>query len=77
MQNDISTVNSFTRRIEVVVPWETLADQFEAFFKTFSKKINLPGFLEFVKPIFVDWKTGAIYLIETNQNWLKQLLSLG
>ncbi|MFC1481540.1 trigger factor [Candidatus Neomarinimicrobiota bacterium] len=44
MQNEIATVNSFTRRIEVSIPWEDLIEKYQAFTKKFSKKVNLPGY---------------------------------
>ena len=44
MQNDISTVNSFTRKVEVSVPWDELQEQYQTFTKKFSKKVNLPGY---------------------------------
>jgi len=44
VQNDLSTVNSFTRRIEVSVPWEDLGEKYQVFTKKFSKKVNLPGY---------------------------------
>ena len=44
MQTNIKNVNSYTRQINVSVPWTDLADKYQAFLKKFSRKIKLPGF---------------------------------
>ncbi len=44
MQHDISEINSYTRRLKVVVPWEDLEDKYAAFLRKFTKKVKLPGF---------------------------------
>jgi trigger factor len=44
VQNDLTVVNEFTRRLNIMVPWEELQDKYEAFLQKFSKKVRLPGF---------------------------------
>lgn len=44
MKTTIVEVNSFTRRIDIVVEWADLEQKFNTFLIDFSKKIKLPGF---------------------------------
>lgn len=44
LQNELTDINSFTRRLTVEVPWEELEDKYQAFLQQFTRKIKLPGF---------------------------------
>ena len=44
MQNQMTAVNSFTRRLQVEVPWDELQDRYAVFLRKFIKKVRLPGF---------------------------------
>ncbi|MEE9162167.1 MAG: trigger factor [Candidatus Neomarinimicrobiota bacterium] len=44
MRNEVTTLNSFTRQLQVEVPWEELQEQYGVFLQRFSKKVRLPGF---------------------------------
>ncbi len=44
MENELTVVDDFTRRLQVEVPWEELHDKYAIFFQKFSKKVRLPGF---------------------------------
>ena len=44
MENELTVVDSFTRRLQVEVPWEELQDKYTVFLQKFSKKVRLPGF---------------------------------
>ena len=42
--NELTDINTFTRRLTVEVPWEELEDEYRAFLQKFTRKIKLPGF---------------------------------
>ena len=44
MISKIKSINSFTKRIIVSIPWSDLEEPFTNHIKLFSKKINMPGF---------------------------------
>ncbi len=44
MPYDVSEINSYTRRMNVEVPWEDLGDKYAAFLRKFTKRVKLPGF---------------------------------
>ena len=44
MKTKLKKTNSFTRSLNVVVPWESLKDEFNKEFITQSKKFKMPGF---------------------------------
>ena len=44
MISKIKSINSFTKRIIVSIPWSDLEEPFINHIKLFSKKINMPGF---------------------------------
>jgi len=44
MQVKVSSPNSFTRELNIVVPWEELEDDFNKAVKSFGKRIKMPGF---------------------------------
>ncbi|MCH7859836.1 MAG: trigger factor [Candidatus Marinimicrobia bacterium] len=44
MHNELTDINTFTRRLTVEVPWEELEDEYRAFLQKFTRKIKLPGF---------------------------------
>ena len=44
MFSKIKSINSFTKRIIVSIPWSELEEPFINHIKLFSKKINMPGF---------------------------------
>ncbi len=60
MENKLTVVDSFTRRLQVEVPWEELQDKYTVFFQKFSKKVRLPGFRKGkVPPKLVRQQFGA------------------
>ena len=44
LHNELTDINTFTRRLTVEVPWEELEDEYRAFLQKFTRKIKLPGF---------------------------------
>lgn len=44
VQNQLTSVDSYTRRMQVEVPWDELQDDYAVFFQKFTKKVRLPGF---------------------------------
>ena len=44
MKTNITKTNSFTRSLNVVVPWDSLKEEFNKAFITQSKKFKMPGF---------------------------------
>ena len=44
MQYDLTEIDSYTRRLKVVVPWEDLEGKYASFLRNFTKKVKLPGF---------------------------------
>ncbi|RMF09896.1 MAG: trigger factor [Candidatus Neomarinimicrobiota bacterium] len=44
MKTDIQTVNSYTRELQITVPWEELKADFEKSARQFSKRVKIPGF---------------------------------
>jgi trigger factor len=60
VENELTVVDSFTRRLQVEVPWEELQDKYTVFLQKFSKKIRLPGFRKGkVPPKLVRQQFGA------------------
>lgn len=60
MKNELTVVNDFTRRLNIMVPWEELQGKYEAFLQKFSKKVRLPGFRKGkVPPRLVRQQYGA------------------
>ncbi|UCH63785.1 MAG: trigger factor [Fidelibacterota bacterium] len=60
MENELTVVDSFTRRLQVEVPWEELQDKYAVFLQKFSKKVRLPGFRKGkVPPKLVRQQFGA------------------
>lgn len=44
MKANIKRINIYTKQITISVPWEDLESAFEAFIRSFTKKVRLPGF---------------------------------
>ncbi len=44
MKTNIKKKDDFTRALEVAVPWESLKQDYEQYFKQQSKKYEIPGF---------------------------------
>lgn len=44
MKIKVSEPNSYTRNLEIVIPWSELEDDFEKAVKAFKKRVKLPGF---------------------------------
>jgi len=60
MENELTVIDSFTRRLQVEVPWEELQDKYTVFLQKFSKKVRLPGFRKGkVPPKLVRQQFGA------------------
>lgn len=73
MQHELTIVNSFTRRLQVEVPWEELEDKYTAFLQKFSKKIRLPGFRKGKVPLkLVRQQFGAAAEAEFAENIVQE-----
>jgi len=60
VENELTVIDSFTRRLQVEVPWEELQDKYTVFLHKFSKKVRLPGFRKGkVPPKLVRQQFGA------------------
>ena len=44
MKTNLKNTNSFTRSLDVTVPWDSLKNDYEKEFKVQSKKFKIPGF---------------------------------
>lgn len=44
MDIKVNEVNSYTRELDILIPWEELKNDFEKAIKHFAKKVKLPGF---------------------------------
>ncbi|NOZ07761.1 MAG: trigger factor [FCB group bacterium] len=53
METKIREVNSFTREIDITVPWEDLKDKFQAEFNKFRAKYSQPGFRKGKVPVSI------------------------
>ena len=61
MKNEQTVVNSYTRRLQVEVPWEELQEKYGMFFQKFSKRIRLPGFRKGKVPLkLIRQQYGAV-----------------
>ncbi len=53
MESKIREVNSFTKEIDITVPWDDLKDQFQAEFNKFRAKYSQPGFRKGKVPVSI------------------------
>ncbi len=73
MQHELSVTNSFTRRLQVEVPWEELEDKYATFLQKFSKKVRLPGFRKGkVPPKLIRQQFGAAAEAEFAENVVQE-----
>lgn len=72
MQVNVSSPNSYTRELNIEVPWEELEDDFSKAAKSFGKRIKMPGFRPGKVPIH---KLMSMYLGDIEAHFIDSHLN--